>query len=390
MIHSGVRTRRIGGMMAGWRRWAVWGGVAVFGLAGLAGLAIGEALFLRNQAGRGIDAAQAIHNDAGVDERGYVKIGGVMQWITIRGRDRNNPVLLVLHGGPGGSAEAESWYFRAGWEDYFTVVQWDQRGAGKTYAANDPAKVAPTLSFERMVADASEVVDHLRRRLHRDRIIVVGHSWGSLLGLTLAKRRPDALAAYVGMGQVIDMPDNEKASYHSVLAQARAIGDAQAVKELEAIAPYPPAGPPPINKLIVERKWVAKLGDIWGGVDGDPELPISILSPDGGLADLLSPAAEYSTNHLLAELFTQIDMRKNGVDYQVPIFFFAGSRDLGAPAAVAKAYFDTIKAPAKAFLTFPGAGHFVMMERPGATLVHLVTDVRPFAINASAKAARGG
>jgi len=376
--------------MAGWRTWALRGGGVVLGVAAVVGLAIGEAVFLRDQAGRGIGEAQAIRNETGIDERGYVQIGGIRQWITIRGRDRSNPVLLILHGGPGGSMEPESWYFRSGWEDYFTIVQWDQRGAGKTYAANDPAKVAPTLRFERMVADASEVTDYLRGRLHQDKIIVVGHSWGSLLGLTLAKRRPDALAAYVGMGQVIDMPDNEAASYQTVLAQARARHNAKAVKELEAIAPYPPARTLPIEKINVERKWVARFGDVWGDVDGDPELPITLLSPDASFFDQLSPADKYSVDHLLGEMFDTIDMRKNGTDYAIPVFFFAGSRDLGAPTAVAKAYFDTIKAPTKRFVIFPGAGHFVMLERPGATLVHLVEDVRPFAVTGSPGAKDGG
>jgi pimeloyl-ACP methyl ester carboxylesterase len=369
--------------VAGWRTFALVGAGTVLALVVLSGLAIAEAAFLRDQAARGIGEAQAIRNETGVDEHGFVEIGGIRQWITIRGRDRSNPVILMLHGGPGGSMEAESWYFRAGWEDYFTVVQWDQRGAGKTYAANDPAKVSPTIGFERMLADASEVTDYLRRRLHQDKIIVVGHSWGSLLGLTLAKRRPDALCAYVGMGQVIDMPDNEQASYQSVLGQARAARNAKAVKDLEGIAPYPPKGVPPIEKLIIERRWVARFGDVWGGVDGDPELPLSMLSPNASALETLSPAAEYSTNLLLGEMFHSIDMRKNGSEYQIPIFFFDGARDLGAPTNVAKAYFDTIKAPAKAFVTFPGAGHFVMMERPGATLVHLVNEVRPFALKGS-------
>ena len=143
---------------------------------------------------------QKVVTPGGIDQQIEIDIGGIKQWITIRGRDLNNPILLFIHGGPAAPEMPTSWTFQNPWEDYFTVVQWDQRGAGKTYNANDPKKIAPTITVQRMEQDAQEVVQYLRKTYHKDKIFVLGHSWGSFLGLELAKEHPEWLYAYVGMG----------------------------------------------------------------------------------------------------------------------------------------------------------------------------------------------
>jgi pimeloyl-ACP methyl ester carboxylesterase len=126
-----------------------------------------------------------------------VRIGGIDQRVSVRGADRGNPVLLHIHGGPGYVSMAMSWWFSRGWEEFFTVVQWDQRAAGKTYLLTDPEKVAPTLTPERMIADAEQMALWARKQLGTDKIFVLGHSWGSFLGLQLAQRHPEWLFAYL-------------------------------------------------------------------------------------------------------------------------------------------------------------------------------------------------
>ncbi|MGE8233741.1 MAG: alpha/beta fold hydrolase, partial [Stenotrophomonas sp.] len=116
--------------------------------------------------------------DNGIERLEKVRIGGIDQWVSIRGNDARNPVLLMLHGGPGWVAMPTSWYFQRGWEEYFTVVQWDQRGAGKTFASNDPVQLAPTMTRERMVADSLEMVAWLRHEFGKQKIFVLGQSWG--------------------------------------------------------------------------------------------------------------------------------------------------------------------------------------------------------------------
>jgi pimeloyl-ACP methyl ester carboxylesterase len=186
----------------------------------------------------------------GIDEAKAVEIGGIHQWITVRGRDRRNPILLVLHGGPAAPDLPNRYLFEGPWTDYFTVVEWDQRGAGKTYELNDPKKVAPTTHAVRMVKDTEELVAYLRATYDKEKIFALGHSWGSILGLNLAARKPNWLYAYIGVGQIINMREGERICYEWVLDTARKAGDSSAVKELEGIVPYPePDGAPPLEKV---------------------------------------------------------------------------------------------------------------------------------------------
>ena len=132
----------------------------------------------------------AITAPNGIDEAKYVEIGGIQQWITIRGEDRNNPVLLFLHGGPGDATNPWGYAGFRRWLKAFTVVQWDQRGAGRTLGKNSAASAA-TITVARMTQDGIELAELLRKSLHQDKIILVGHSWGSALGVFMVKARPD-------------------------------------------------------------------------------------------------------------------------------------------------------------------------------------------------------
>src|SRR5277367_1037006 len=117
----------------------------------------------------------------GIDEAKPIAIGGIQQWITVRGRNRDNPILLVIHGGPAAPDLPNRYLYEVSWDDYFTVVQWDQRGAGKTFELNDSETVAPTMTKERMIEDAEDLVAYLRATYGKQKIFVLGHSWGSLV-----------------------------------------------------------------------------------------------------------------------------------------------------------------------------------------------------------------
>jgi predicted alpha/beta-fold hydrolase len=145
----------------------------------------------------------AIRSAKGVDEAAYIPIGGLQQWVTIRGQDRANPVLLFLHGGPGDVTSCWTFAMFAPWEEHFTVVQWDQRGAGRTLKKSGPA-MAPTITVGRMAQDGIELAEYLRKHLGKEKIIVVAHSFGTILGLQMMQSRPDLFYAYVGTGQIGD------------------------------------------------------------------------------------------------------------------------------------------------------------------------------------------
>ena len=155
--------------------------------------------------------ASPVHAPQQIREEMFVTIGGIDQWLTIKGEDRNNPVVLFLHGGPGDALSPFADALYAGWEKDFTLVQWDQRGAGRTYSKNGPS-IEPTMTVERMTQDGVEVAEFLTKHLHKRKIIIVGGSWGSILGISISHAKPELFYAYVGVAQMVNWQENVSAS----------------------------------------------------------------------------------------------------------------------------------------------------------------------------------
>jgi pimeloyl-ACP methyl ester carboxylesterase len=213
-----------------------------------------------------IAATRKIVSPDGVEDLLPVMINGATEWLSIRGRDRRNPVLLFLHGGPGSPAMPEAYTFQSPWEDFFTVVQWDQRGTGKTYAANDPKALASTMTIEQMTSDAEEVTRYLQKRFAKRKIFLLGHSWGTVLGVALAQRHPEWFYAYLGVGQFVNLKKNEEEGYQFALDQARAHQNIDAERELLALAPYPgAAGQLTFDRIGAQRKWLTYYGGMTYG-----------------------------------------------------------------------------------------------------------------------------
>jgi pimeloyl-ACP methyl ester carboxylesterase len=335
----------------------------------------------RAEATRIIADLRRITTSDGIERLQKVRIGGIDQWVNIRGADPRNPVLLMLHGGPGWVSMPTSWYFQRGWEEYFTVVQWDQRGAGKTYAANDPKAVAPTMTRERMVADTEEMVKWLRSTLKKDKIFVMGTSWGSYLGLELARNHPEWLHAYIGMGQLTSAPESERRAWTWTLAQARADANTEAVRELEALAPYSQDGAPPsLADLFVLRKWLNQYGGmVHGRTGGSAEAAAAALSPEYTDADLatLWTANDYSMDHLLSSI---LEMDLGSIrKLDCPLILFLGRHDTNVSSSLAAEWFETVQAPSKQLVWFEDSAHEVVNEEPGKALLSLVLRARPIA-----------
>jgi len=337
--------------------------------------------FTRDQVAAVIANGRRIVTPDGVEETLEIPVAGTRQWITVRGRDRDNPVLLVIHGGPASPEMPASWAFQNGWEDYFTVVQWDQRGSGKTYNANDPEKIAPTLSLDRITEDAALVVDYLRQRYGKEKVFVMGHSWGSLVGLSLAHRHPDRLHAYIGMGQVINGQENERLSHAHALQAARQAGNAVAVEELESLLPYPePDGTVPLEKIDTERKWSVRYGGLTYGRDSiDYYFQLAKFSPDYTADDYaaIGKGSALSLPRLLPDLagFNFSDVTA----FDCPVILFEGRHDYTTPSVIAAEWLERVDAPATKLVWFENSAHMMMLEEPGRVLVHLVNDVRPLA-----------
>src|SRR5690606_3593808 len=152
------------------------------------------------------------------------------------------------------------WQFQRPIEEYFTVVQYDQRGAGKTFLANDPEAISDTLQIQTYVDDAIEMAEHVRARLGKDKLVLVGHSWGTIVATRAALQRPDLFHAYVGIGQVINTRTNEKLSFEYGLQRAREEGNTEAIAEMESIAPSPGDQPITRERIIIARKWPQHYG----------------------------------------------------------------------------------------------------------------------------------
>ena len=325
--------------------------------------------------------ALLIHSPNGIQEGRFIDVGGIQQWIQIRGEDRNNPVILFVHGGPGGSTLpiSSGWQH---WEKYFTVVQWDQRGTGRTYGATGSG-VAPTMNLERMTQDGIELAEYLRTYLRKDKIILVGHSWGSFLGIHMVKQRPDQFYVYVGTGQVVGRVTFEK-QFEITIAHlqtlARDANNTVALTELEPIAARPVINPS--NRLVVE-KWskVLSLPSIEGFKLAGPIPPP--FMPDFSLIDWYHwrSGMEFSAKYLRGRdgpMF-QRDLASLGFEFAMPIVFIEGDEDYNTPIGPAEDYFKRIVAPRKDFTQIRGGDHFIPFDRPDEFLSELVARVRPFA-----------
>jgi pimeloyl-ACP methyl ester carboxylesterase len=315
----------------------------------------------------------------GVDEAGYRRIGGIDQWITVRGRHKDAPLLLFLHGGPGFTSTPTSYLETVGWQEYFLVAEWDQRGAGKTLS-HAPDKQG-TLSVQRMVDDAEAVAADLRERYHRKKIVLMGHSWGTILGVELARRHPDWFSAYIGMSQFVNFHQNERLGFEHTLADARAAGDTEAVKALEAMAPYPdPAHPERDAKNIeAERVWLNKYrGEFWTG-SGELYGALAEMSPDVTASDLAARDRGMATS--IQALWPELG-RLSYLDttrFRLPIVLLEGRHDRSVSSELAAQWFERVRAPQKRLVWFEDSGHQIPSEEPGKLLVTLVNIVLPLA-----------
>jgi len=311
-----------------------------------------------------------------VAEAGIWRIGGVDQWVMIRGRSVENPVLVILHGGPGSSETAFFRSFNASLEDAFTIVYWDQCGAGRSYSKSIP----PTsMGVDRFVADLNELIDRLLARFGKRRVVILGHSWGSALGVLYASRFPAKVAAYVGVGQVADMAASGAASYAFALAKAEKRGHRKAARQLRAIGP-----PPHTMKAIgTERRWLMAMGGAFG-----PNLSIArlvwrgVTSPESSVLDLvrLIQGSGFSLRLLWPELIAS-NLQRDFRRFEMPVFFLLGRLDMQVVSSVAAAYFDVIEAPHKELVWFENSGHMAPFEEPELFNRAMVEVVRPFAIS---------
>lgn len=313
-----------------------------------------------------------------IEEESYPRIGGIEQWVAIRGRDRSRVPVLFLHGGP---CEAESPFLSvfAPWEERYVVAQWDQRGTGRTFGKSG---TPPNMTMAQLTQDAIQVTQYVLSRLKADKLILVGFSWGAALGLNVIRSKPQLFHAFVGTGQPINGHAIFEDMRSSAADRAEAAGDTQAASELKQFTVSDFAD---ISKMRTYFKWTAPFpnpGPDWDyigkmfGLLGSPDKPASPAAADFRASNPppADPAAHPVCLQKLMPYASEFDARAGGLDLKVPYFVIQGRNDPRCSPEAAREFVNEVHAPAKNFTLIDG-GHFACLSNPTGFLNALDSDL---------------
>ncbi|WP_324585136.1 alpha/beta hydrolase [Agriterribacter sp.] len=300
-----------------------------------------------------------------INEEKFILVNGIEQWVTIHG-EMSKPVILFLHGGPGSPISPYSATLYKGWEKEFIIVQWDQRGAGKTFARTAPEELTPEylkanpLTVEQMVADGIELAEYLLKRLEKKKIILFGTSWGSVLGVKMAAKRPELFYAYVGHSQVTD-PAGDLTLYNKVYLLAEKNKDTASAAVLNAIGIPPYDEAKNVGKLFRIVKKYERLNSVPA-----PDSWFVLSPPYDNTKDnqSRSDADDYSFVNYVGDkklgimpMRAMMNLPEEHVTFKIPVYLIQGSEDMLTPKESTKKYFDSIKAPAKKYYLLPKTAH---------------------------------
>jgi pimeloyl-ACP methyl ester carboxylesterase len=309
-----------------------------------------------------------------IAECGYRPLGGLGQWVMIRGESIANPPLIMLHGGPGWSETGLFRYFNAPLEQSFTVVYWDQRGAGKSFHRSIPQS---SMTAEQLISDLDELVDAVRERLSADRVVIFGHSWGSVLGVLYAARFPEKVIAYVGCGQIGDWSEAESGSYAYALSEAQRRGRRRALSKLQAIGPPPY----PAKAVFTERTCVVRLD---GGMSPAAVWKMGQAVLGSRESSILELRSAWRSFHFVMDAMWPEVSRLNLIELvpalEMPVFLFLGRKDHFVPPETSVTYLDALSAPSKKLVWFENSGHEPFVDEPhefNAAMAEMVRPVLP-------------
>lgn len=286
-------------------------------------------------------------------------IGGVVQHVWFRGVHTHNPPLIILHGGPGASEAALFRHYNAALEQHYLVVYWEQRGAGRSYHDDIPAS---SMTVSRFVADLDELVRLVQARFGKQKVVLLGHSWGTVIGTLYAHDHPENVAAYIGIGQIADAVEGERLSYAFALQEAERRGDGRVIEEIRAIGPAPRS---PSERLALSRR-VEGFTVEAHGTRSTLQLILAALSTDeANLVDLVrfGQGNRFSLETLFDET-SRVDLMRRVTRLKVPVVFMSGRHDWNVPAVLAAQYFERIEAPCKQLVWFEHSGHNPPFDEP--------------------------
>lgn len=312
-----------------------------------------------------------------LDEKGFVEIGDIPQWVTIKGEKCGNPVVLIVHGGPGNPMSLFSDQIYGGWEKDYTIVQWDQRGAGMTYGKNRPSEDTP-LTIEQMRDDGIEVARYLTQRLGKQKVILLGGSWSSILAIHMIKTDPELFTAYLGWAQMVSYRDNPPATYALLRDKAQKANDHDSLAKLETIGAPPWSDPRSFGVLRrIDRKYEN------AATDPAPKTwwqPAPEYATPQAEADYTS-GEDYSYIQFVGfkgdGMFSKVDLPALGTQFDVPVYLLQGEEDYLTLPDISRCYFEALSAPDKAFILLPRTGHDPNSIMVDAQLKILNEKIRP-------------
>jgi pimeloyl-ACP methyl ester carboxylesterase len=297
----------------------------------------------------------------GIAELKPIMINGYPQWLLIRGQDVSKPLLLFLHGGPG---ESNMWladYTMKELEKHFVCVNWDQRGAGRSLKPGPPAE---SMTIDQFVQDTIALIELLCARFGQQKVLLLGHSWGSVLAMKVAAARPDLLYAVIGMGQVVDNKRGEDISYRYVLERAQAEHNHKGIRILEQLG-----GADTYRKdsTFVQRKWLVRYGGMMHAIGTGAVVSILLNAPECSMVDcirgLRRKDLKYSCR-LMGDEIMGVNLLHEIQGLSVPVFFFTGRYDYTTPYVLVEQFYASLHAPHKKMIWFEHSAHMSHMEEP--------------------------
>ena len=297
----------------------------------------------------------------GVAELKQVELNGYPQWLLIRGQDVSRPLLLFLHGGPGESNIWLAHYTMKELEQHFVCVNWDQRGTGRSFRPGPPAESMTIDQFEK---DTIALIELLCARFGQQKVLLLGHSWGSVLAMKVAAARPDLLYAVIGMGQVVDNKRGEDLSYCYVLEHAHAEHNQKAIRILEQLG-----GSDTFRKDVkfVQRRWLVRYGGMMHAADTGAVVSILLNAPECSIVDCIRGLRmrdmKFSIRQMGDELMG-VNLLQEIPALSVPVFFFAGTYDYTTPFVLVEQFYNSLHAPYKQLTWFEHSAHMPHMEEP--------------------------
>lgn len=299
----------------------------------------------------------------GIDESFTLNIGGIKQYFNVRGESTSNPLILFLHGGPGSPVIPIMHMYQSHWESFATVINWDQRNAGKTYYLNDSAEVYNTLTLNQMIEDVYEVVEAMKERYQQNDLIIIGHSWGSILGTIYAKTYPDTILGYIGIGQMINAAEGDRLAVAEAIIKAQEKGASNDVETLSKLSNYS------LADVEFDKKNFHTMRRLTTKYLAPNVRNVSLwqifISPYYKLADLQFFLLDsFATQKPLLDIIAfDFDARELTTEYEIPIFYICGEQDWYTPTALVSEYYQTIQAPKKGFYVIEKAGHILMVDQ---------------------------